>query len=152
MSDSDPRFVRLIDFLSLIPAVEADDAPGQGFTVEAGAGSWRVGFPIDVFHDLSWETVQELAHALNTSGSGAAFKPVSPAPDQNGGPDEFLTWVIEAGDALPPDTIADLLKEKLPSPVEDERAWIGDSDEDDSEDADDDADHDDEDIGDGGDY
>lgn len=148
MSDHDPRFARLIDFLSLIPGVEADDGPSRGMTTETGAGSWRVGFVIDVFHDLSWETVQEMAHALNGQASGATFKPMSPAPDQNGGPDEFLSWVIEAGEALSPDTLADHLKATLPSPVEDERAWIGESD-----DEDDDGDgDDDEDVGDGGDY
>ena len=151
MSGHDPRFARLVEFLSLIPAVEADDTPARGMEAEASGAGWRVGFVIDVFHDLSWETVQELAHALNGSGV-ASFKPVSPAPDQNGGPDEFLSWVIEGG-ARSPDEVADHLRATLPSPVESERAWIGESDAGEDDDADDDEGGEiDDEVGDGGDY
>ncbi len=50
--------------------------------------------------------------------------PVSPPPYMNGGPDEFLSWVIEAKDPdFRPGTCADWLEGRLPQPVDDEAAW-----------------------------
>jgi hypothetical protein len=51
------------------------------------------------------------------------FMPVSPPPYLNGGPREFLSWVIECRDGtFTPDLATERL-EGLPSPVEDEREW-----------------------------
>jgi len=52
------------------------------------------------------------------------FKAVSPPPYLNGGPREYLSWVIEChSGAMKPGTVADLLESRLPQPVEDSSAW-----------------------------
>ncbi|MCB1607181.1 MAG: hypothetical protein KDI71_09430, partial [Xanthomonadales bacterium] len=52
------------------------------------------------------------------------FMPVSPAPYLNGGPDEFLSWVIESQDPnFAPSSAAEWLEGRLPSPVEDLSQW-----------------------------
>jgi hypothetical protein len=61
----------LLTFLRRVPAI--DPRIGHG---ESG-GLWRVKLVIDIRHPL-------------------VFKPVSPPPYLNGGPEEFLSWVIEA--------------------------------------------------------
>ena len=71
------------------------------------------------------------------------FKPVSPPPSMNGGPDEFLSWVIEAPDDMAPGTVAEWLEGRLPKPVDDEAAWLGEREEDDDEGEDDEDDDDD---------
>jgi hypothetical protein len=129
-----PKFGKLVDFLARIPAVEENDTPSRGFGSGEGNGQWWVKFTIDIDHDLAWHTVQELGHVLNylslEERLAASFKPVSPPPYLNGGPEEFLSWVIEASDDLRPGTLADMLQERLPKPVEDEAAWFGEPDED----------------------
>ncbi len=133
-----PKFHKLVDFLSRIPAVEINDTPSQGIgTGEEADGAWWVKFSLDIDHELAWHTVQELGSVLNTlsleEGLASVFKPVSPPPYLNGGPEEFLSWVIEAPDELAPGTVADVLEERLPQPVEDEAAWFGEADEDDGD-------------------
>lgn len=139
-----PRFARLVEFLALIPAVEINDTPSHGIGTGEAGGGWWVKFAIDIDHELAWETVQELGHVLNylsiEERLPTVFKPVSPPPYMNGGPEEYLSWVIECPDATPPGTIADWLEQRLPKPVDDEAAWRGDSeDDDDLDDEDDDA-------------
>ena len=52
------------------------------------------------------------------------FMPVSPAPYLNGGPAEFLSWVIESKDpSFKPSAAAKWLEGRLPNPVEDVREW-----------------------------
>lgn len=146
----DPRYQTLIDFLSRIPAVEVNDSPSRGLGSGGDAGGWWVKFSIDIDHDLAWETVQELGHALNSltldEGIATIFKPVSPPPYLNGGPDEFLSWVIEAPASLEPSSVATLLESRLPQPVDLLSAWVdeegdgGDDDADSDDDADDEAD------------
>jgi len=133
-----PKFGKLIDFLARIPAIENNDTPSRGFgSGEDKGGSWWVKFTIDIEHDLAWHTVQELGCVLNylslTERLPTVFKPVSPAPYLNGGPDEFLSWVIEGKD-MPPGTVSKWLEERLPKPVDDKAAWLGDSDEDSGDD------------------
>ncbi len=69
--------------------------------------------------------------------------PVSPPPYLNGGPEEFLSWVIEAtipfADA---GLVADVLEETLPSPVADPEQWRWEDDEEDEEDDDEEAEDD----------
>jgi hypothetical protein len=100
-----------------------------------------VKFSIAIEHGLAWHTVQELGCVLNylslEERLPTVFKPVSPAPYMNGGPEEFLSWVIEGKD-MPPGTVSKWLEERLPKPIEDEEAWAGESDEDDEESGDDD--------------
>jgi hypothetical protein len=125
------KFGTLIDFLARIPAVDENDTPSRGFGSGEGDGQWWVKFTIDIDHDLAWHTVQELGHVLNYMSLNerlpTAFKPVSPPPYMNGGPEEFLSWVIEGAD-MPPGTVAKWLEERLPKPVEDEAAWFGEPD------------------------
>lgn len=139
-----PKFEKLIAFLTRIPAIETNDTPSQGIGSGSSDAGWWVKFTIDVDHDLAWHAVQELGHVLNALSLeeqlASVFKPVSPPPYLNGGPDEFLSWVIEASNELPPGTLADLLEGRLPKPVEDEAAWFGESDDFDDEDSDDEED------------
>jgi hypothetical protein len=141
-----PKFDKLIAFLSKVPAVETNDTPSQGIGSGEGDGGWWIKFTIDIDHDLAWHAVQEFGHVLNQISLdeplAAVFKPVSPPPYLNGGPEEFLSWVIEAPDELRPGTLADLLEDRLPKPVDDEAAWFGEGDGSDEEDLD--ADDDDE--------
>jgi hypothetical protein len=141
-----PKFHSLIAFLARIPAVELSDTPSQGIGAGESADGWWVKFAIDIDHDLAWETVQEMAHVLNELSVEerlpTVFKPVSPPPYLNGGPDEYLSWVIE-GKEMPPGTVAKWLEERLPKPVDDEAAWLGEREDDDDDDDDDDEDDDD---------
>jgi hypothetical protein len=141
------RFAPLVDFLARIPAVETTDTPSLGIGSGEEAGGWWVKFSIDIDSEIAWETVQEMAHVLNTLSIeerlATVFKPVSPPPYLNGGPEEFLSWVIEGTDAMEPSVVAGWLEERLPKPVEDEDAWLGERDEDDASGNDDDEDDED---------
>lgn len=123
------RLAPLVEFLARIPAVDTTDSPSLGIGSGEEGGSWWVKFSIDIDSEIAWETVQELAHVLNTlsleEGLATVFKPVSPPPYLNGGPDEFLSWVIEGTEAAEPAAVAGWLEERLPTPVEDEDAWLG---------------------------
>lgn len=129
-----PKFGKLIDFLLRIPALDSNDTPSRGIgSGEEADGGWWVKFSIDIDHELGWHTVQELASVLNSlsleEGLATVFKPVSPPPYLNGGPEDFLSWVIEGVPELAPGTVASALEERLPQPVEDEEAWFGETEE-----------------------
>lgn len=113
---------RLKEYLARIPdtrvigASERDDEP------------WWVMLKIDISSPLAWNVVQELGHVLNylsvTERLPCVFKPISPAPCLNEGPDEYLRWLIEAmEDDASPDLIAEFLEGRLPRPVEDRSQW-----------------------------
>jgi hypothetical protein len=121
---NDRAFDALVSFLAQIPAIEDDF--GQG-TDEAGL--WWVKFRIDVQHPLAWEVVQELGHVLNYLASDerlpTRFYPVSPPPYMNGGPREFLSWVIETNQQeFTPKDLRAWLEGRLPRPVTDEAEWL----------------------------
>ena len=85
-------------------------------------------FSLNIDHPLAWNVVQELAHVLNylsvSERLPTVFKPLSPPPYLNGGPRDFLSWVIECGDkTMPPGTIADWLEDRLPQPIQGVSAW-----------------------------
>lgn len=127
----DPRFDELIGYLRRIPAVEVNDTPSGGFGSGVDDGIWWVKFTISIDHPLSWHTVQELGHVLNYLSVDeplpTIFKPVSPPPYMNGGPQDFLSWVIECPEAsMSPSKVAEWLEGRLPRPVEDESAWAED--------------------------
>jgi hypothetical protein len=140
MSEHHAKFGKLIDFLARIPAVETNDTPSRGLGSGEADGQWWVKFSLDTDHDLAWHAVQELGHVLNylslEDRLATSFKPVSPPPYLNGGPEEFLSWIIEAPVNLLPGTVAETLEARLPKPVEDEAAWFGEAD--DADDPDDD--------------
>ncbi|WP_198651745.1 hypothetical protein [Salinicola sp. RZ23] len=54
----------------------------------------------------------------------AVFKPVSPPPCLNGGPRDFLSWVIECSDKdFKPGAIAKWLEGRMLQPVDDTTQW-----------------------------
>jgi hypothetical protein len=127
---SDARaFQSLVAYLRRVPAIT--DPIGTGWSDD---GLWWVKFCIDIDHPLAWNVVQELGCVLNYISVHerlpSVFMPVSPAPYLNGGPREFLSWVIEAKTAdFKPGTCAKWLEGRLPQPVEDASAWPIDKDE-----------------------
>ncbi len=57
------------------------------------------------------------------------FMPVSPPPYMNGGPQQFLSWVIEStAPKFSPAEAAECLKGRLPRPVNDLKKWATDDD------------------------
>lgn len=123
-----PRFDRLIDYLARVPAVRTNETPSRGIGTGSGGTIWWVKFPLDLDDPLAWHVVQEFAHVLNLLSLEeplpTLFKPVSPPPYMNGGPREFLSWMIECPEgAMEPDAVAQWLEGRLPRPVEDREAW-----------------------------
>ena len=116
-------FNTLIEYLEKVPAIQAPI--GRGADED---GFWWVKFRIDVCNPLAWQVVQEIAHVVNYLSVAerlpAIFYPVSPPPYMNGGPDEFLSWVIETKDKdFRPGTLMKWLEGRLPQPVEDLSQW-----------------------------
>lgn len=116
-------FQSLTKFLEKVPAINTPIATGVG-----GDGLWWVKFQIDIASEYAWKVVQELGHVINYLSVDerlpALFYPVSPPPYLNGGPDEYLSWVIEARDkAFSPGTLKKWLEERLPKPVDDLDEW-----------------------------
>jgi hypothetical protein len=92
-------------------------------------GLWWVKFRIDVNNPLAWRVVQELGHVVNyislEERLPTVFYPVSPPPYMNGGPEEFLSWVIESKDKdFSPKLLSEWLEGRLPRPVEDVKEWV----------------------------
>ncbi len=126
----DPAFEALISFLRQVPAV--DSHMGSGYS---DGGRWWVKFVIDIKHPLAWRVVQELGHVLNyvsvEDRLPTVFKPVSPPPYMNGGPEDFLSWLVETRDAaFTPAHAAEWLEGRLPRPVTDVKEWDLDDDDD----------------------
>ena len=121
---SDGRaFQALEQYLGSVPAVQLPF--GHGHEQD---GSWWVKFSIDIEHPLAWQVVQELGHVLNylsiEERLPTTFKPVSPPPYLNGGPKEFLSWVVEcSAKEFKPGTVAKWLEGRLPRPVDDFAQW-----------------------------
>jgi hypothetical protein len=116
-------FEKLLTYLKRLPAMSR--AIGTGMY---DSGNWWVKFSLDIAHPLAWNAVQELGCVLNylslTERLPTVFMPVSPAPYLNGGPDQFLSWVIESKDPFfKPDLAAEWLEGRLPNPVEDPSQW-----------------------------
>ncbi|MBX3628132.1 MAG: hypothetical protein KF892_24190 [Rhizobacter sp.] len=89
---------------------------------------WWVKFRIDIDHPLAWRVVQELGHILNyvsiEEPLPSVFKPVSPPVYLNGGPDEYLSWVIEpTHTSFTPKLCQEWLEGRLPRPVNDPTQW-----------------------------
>ena len=116
-------FQSLKSFLLRVPGVAGPIV--SGFSDDGG---WWVKFTIDLDHRLAWSVVQEFGHVLNYLSVDerlpTVFMPVSPPPYLNGGPKEFLSWVIECKDKnFKPGTVAKWLEGRLPRPVTDQRQW-----------------------------
>ena len=118
-------FQSLEEFLSNVPGIVRPF--GRGFEDN---GNWWIKFSIDIDIDnpLAWHVVQELGHVLNYLSANerlpTSFKPVSPPPYMNGGPRDFLSWVIECTDkTFKPGTVAKWLEGRMPQPVNDLEKW-----------------------------
>lgn len=120
---TETAFQALKDYLSKVPSIDRTIGCGVSDT-----GRWWVKFTIDVDHPLAWRVVQELGHVLNHVSLNerlpTVFMPVSPPPYLNGGPRDFLSWIIESKDeAFKPETCAEWLEGRLPRPVGDLQQW-----------------------------
>src|SRR5579864_4668321 len=91
---ADSIFEPLKTYLAKVPSI-SDISTGF-----SEGGYWWVKFTIDIEHPLAWSVVQELGHVLNyislEERLPTVFMPVSPPPYMNGGPGDFLSWVIES--------------------------------------------------------
>jgi hypothetical protein len=72
--------------------------------------------------------IQELSFVVNnlsvTEKLPAKFYPVSPPPYLNGGPEQFLGWVIECEHPeFSPKDLREWLEGRLPTPVDDLTKW-----------------------------
>jgi len=119
----DRAFNTLIEYLERIPSISGKIGHGV-----AKDGNWRVKFGINIQHELAWKTVQELGFVLNYLSVNerlpTVFMPVSPPTYLNGGPDDFLSWVIESTDpSFRPGTCKKWLEGRLPRPVDDVSQW-----------------------------
>jgi hypothetical protein len=119
----DRAFATLEGFFKRMPAIE--ESIGKGHFDDGG---WWVKFSIDISHPLAWRVVQELAYVLNELSIferlPTTFKPVSPPPYLNGGPEDYLRWVIECSDKnFRPGTVMKWLESRLPNPVDDPTQW-----------------------------
>jgi len=117
------NFDSLLDFMKRIPAI--DDSIASGVYEN---NNWWIKFSIDITHHLSWNIVQELGHIVNYLSINerlpTAFYPVSAPPYMNGGPKDFLYWIIEStSNDFTPGKMKEWLEERLPKPVEDISAW-----------------------------
>ncbi|MEB3754264.1 hypothetical protein [Acinetobacter sp. MD2(2019)] len=122
---SELSFERLSAFFSNVPSVQSQGIVAHG---SDSKHAWWFKFHINTEHALAWQTVQELGHVLNYLSTNerlpTQFFPVSPPPYMNGGPQEFLAWVIQCNHAdFSPDVVCDWLEARLPNPVSDEAQW-----------------------------
>ena len=122
---SELNFERIYQFFSKVPSIQNQRISAHGTD---GQHAWWIKFSIDIHHSLAWQTVQELGHVLNYLSTNerlpTQFFPVSPPPYMNGGPQDFLAWVIQCNHPdFSPDIVCDWLEARLPNPVEDEAQW-----------------------------
>src|SRR5271154_6392436 len=120
----DLAFEKLKDYLLQVPAISG--TIGLGFFEN---GCWWIKFTIDIRHDLAWRVVQEFGQVLNylsiKERLPTVFMPVSPPVYLNGGPEQFLSWVIESKDKdFTSETCAEWLEGRLPRPVNYPAQWI----------------------------
>lgn len=118
-----PQTEKLTEFLRHLPAVREpiDSSHGRD-------GRWQVRFYLNLDHPLAWNVVQELAFVLNwlsvSEQLPARFYPVSPPSYLNGGPRQFLAWIIESeSPEFTADQAAEYLAGYLPQPPDDLSQW-----------------------------
>ncbi|RZM24275.1 MAG: hypothetical protein EOO88_23400 [Pedobacter sp.] len=116
-------FIGLLQYLGRVPSI----APGIAFGTYPD-NNWWVKFSIDISHSLAWNVVQELAHVTNyvsiEERLPTKFYPVSPPPYMNGGPEQFLSWIVESElESFLPDHMLEWLESRLPRPVDQLSEW-----------------------------
>jgi hypothetical protein len=116
-------FYQLIGFLYRVPAIQQGISHGQ-----YDDGNWWVKFQIDVKNEFAWQVVQEFGHILNYVSLNerlpVVFYPVSAPPYMNGGPENFLYWIIESKEtSFSPDKVKEWLESRLPDPVDSLEEW-----------------------------
>jgi hypothetical protein len=117
------KFMPLLNFHSRIPAIKGEILHGV-----YEDNNWWVKFQIELKHELAWNVVQELGHVINYISTEERlpllFYPVSAPPYLNGGPDNFLYWIVGSTqpDFLPED-LQKWLQSRLPDPVENMEEW-----------------------------
>ncbi len=116
-------FKEILDFLKRIPGI--NQSIGTGVYEDQ---NWWLKFSIDIDNDLAWNVVQELGHIINYLSLNerlpASFYPVSAPPYLNGGPKDFLQWVIESKQIdFTPQDLKKWLESRLPDPVDDINEW-----------------------------
>jgi hypothetical protein len=121
--DLEAYFRPLTAFLQKVPSIT-----GKIGTERQEDGTWSAKFTIDIDDELAWHAVQELGHVLNylslEDRLPTAFMRVSPPPYMNGGPEDYLSWVIECRDkGFSPKKITEWLESRLPTPVNDRDQW-----------------------------
>jgi hypothetical protein len=119
----DSLFKELIKYLVKVPTIQSPIGTG---TDEEGL--WWVKFQINIEEPLAWRVVQEFACVVNYLSLNerlpTVFYPVSPAPYLNGGPDEYLSWIIEAkSKEFTPKLLTKWLEARLPNPVDQLAEW-----------------------------
>jgi hypothetical protein len=117
------KFSKLLAYLRRVPALSGSIGHGR-----AADGNWWVKFALDLSHPLAWNVVQEFGCVFNYLSVNerlpTVFMPVSPAPYLNGGPAEFLSWVVESRDpSISPDEVESVLEGRLPRPVDCLDGW-----------------------------
>jgi hypothetical protein len=114
--------LKLVSLIGSLPAVKQ----GIGRS-EPEDYCWWIKFSLDRKHPLVWHVIQRLGHVLNyitlEERLDVVFRPVSPPPYLNGGP-EYLSWVIEATKRyVNPETVRKVLRAQLPATLSSEKQW-----------------------------
>lgn len=123
------NFTELINFLKKVPAI--NDEISSGIYDD---GNWWIKFSIDINMNLAWNVVQEFGHIVNYISLNerlpTIFYPVSAPPYMNGGPQNFLYWIIESKEAaFSPEDLKEWLEGRLPDPIDNISEWEYDEDE-----------------------
>ncbi len=116
-------FMSVKELFSEIEAIKGDIATGFK------NGYWWIKFQLDINHKLAWNVVQEFGNILNylfiEERLPTRFYPVSPPIYLNGGPKEYLSWVIENTDKkFTIEQLIEWLRGRLPNPIENEDEWL----------------------------
>ena len=116
-------FKKIEVFLAKVPAINGKIGTGTNEDK-----TWWIKFHIDISNKLAWNVVQEVGHIVNyvslEERLPTVFYPVSPPPYMNGGPEDFLSWVIESKDPnFSPDSLQEWLEGRMPRPVDDLKQW-----------------------------